>query len=79
MGDTITIADIAFVCELTLFALERHERERFEALDLKSIFERSASDCQRAREHFERLMAHDAFGPDLRHYFNEMTMQKAFK
>ena len=79
VGDTMTIADIAFACELTLFALERHESARFKALDLDSIFERSAADCQRAREHFERLMAHEAFGPDLRDYFKDMTMHKAFK
>ena len=79
VGDKLTIADIAFACEVSLFALERHESERFAALDLASIFECSAGDYPRARSHFERLMENDAFGPDLRDYFNNMTMQKAFK
>ena len=78
VGDSISIADIAYVCELTLFSLERHEGERFKALGLDSIFETGAADCPRAKAHFSQLMGHAAFGPDLRDYYNEMTMRKAF-
>ncbi|MEM7466187.1 MAG: glutathione S-transferase family protein [Pseudomonadota bacterium] len=77
-GDSLSIADIAFACEVTLFALERHEKDKLAKRDLLPIFDSVAAECERARSHLQNLLHHEAFLPDLTVYFNEMTMKKAF-
>ena len=78
VGDRLTLADIAFACELTLFALERHEIKTLAKIGAEPIFETVASECQRARAHYRLLLDDPVFASDLKPYFDNMTMQQLF-
>jgi glutathione S-transferase len=78
-GKTMTLADICFACELTLFGLERHEHDRLEHVGRGAIIGKSAHRAfPRAFEHFEKLMAEPAFAADLGRYRDEMTLATIF-
>ena len=77
VGTDITLADICFAAELVLFALSRTERERIEAAGCSVIFtDRLADTFPLAMAHFDILLAHPAFTPDLTPYHREMTLEK---
>ena len=77
VGEEITCADICFAAELVLFALSRTESERIEEAGCTVIFgEHLAEKFPLAMDHFERLLAHAAFVPDLTPYHTEMTLKK---
>jgi elongation factor 1-gamma len=77
VGNDITLADICFAAELVLFALSRTERERIEAAGCSVIFtDRLAHTFPLAMAHFDALLAHPAFTPDLTPYHREMTLEK---
>ena len=78
VGDTISLADIAFACEITLFALERHETRKFEKIGLAPVFDSVATDCEHAHAHLLKLLARDEFKADLTDYFENMTMKEVF-
>jgi len=74
VGDDVTLADICFVAELSLFS---NERTRHRALE-KSGIEPILSDAQlakfpRAMAHFARLADHPAFAPDVRPYLQRLS------
>lgn len=77
-GENLSLADIAFACEIALFALERHEGKKLSSVKCQPIFDTIATECKRAHEHLEFLYAQPAFLPDVAPYFQEMTMKKAF-
>ncbi len=77
-SENISLADIAFACEIALFALERHEQKKLAKVQCEPIFNTVATECVRAHQHLEMLYAEPAFLPDVTPYFNEMTMKKAF-
>ena len=78
-GNTMTLADICFACELTLFALERHEHARLEAVGRRPIIGQTSHEAYpRAFEHYEKLMAEPAFAEDLGPYREKMTLAKIF-
>ncbi|MEM7540435.1 MAG: glutathione S-transferase family protein [Pseudomonadota bacterium] len=77
--EDLSLADIAFACELVLFALERHESSRLEEIGGEPLFNESVSkEWPRAHAHFFALLEHPAFAPDLKPYFEEMTFAKLF-
>ena len=74
VGNDVTLADICFVAELSLFS---NERTRHQALE-KSGLEPILSDAQqakfpRATAHFARLADHPAFAPDVRPYLERLS------
>lgn len=74
VGNDVTLADICFVAELSLFS---NERTRHHALE-KSGLEPILSDAQqakfpRATAHFARLADHPAFAPDVRPYLERLS------
>lgn len=77
-GDTLTLADIAFVCEFALFALERHESAKLAKVNCEPLFDNVATECERAHEHIKFLLAEPAFLPDLTPFFDDVTMKKAY-
>lgn len=78
-GDALSLADIAYACELVLFALERHESERLARAGAAPLCDaEAAARWPRAHAHFEALLAHEAFAPDLAPYYEDMTMAKVF-
>lgn len=66
VGDKVTLADICFVCELTLF---RREMERLPSLAPLNVPPLTggdlAQDYPHAMAHYDRLCTHPAFAPDL--------------
>ena len=78
VGDKLSLADIAFACEITLFALERHETHKFDKIDLAPVFDSVATDCENAHAHLNKLLSRDEFKADLTDYFENMTMKQVF-
>ena len=77
--DGLTLADICFACEFTLFSIERHETERLGDMGLKPIVNDAVRvSFPRAYGHFEKLMADPVFAEDLETYWDEMTLAKIF-
>jgi len=69
VGDSITIADICFVAELSLFFNEKKSAGELKKKDLKPILHaRVDTEFPRAFAHLARLRKHPAFAPDVEPY-----------
>jgi len=69
VGDSITIADICFVAELSLFFNEKKSAGELKKKDLKPILHaRVDAEFPRAFAHLSRLRKHPAFAPDVEPY-----------
>jgi elongation factor 1-gamma len=74
VGETVTLVDICFVAELSLFSSERARRGALERNQLEPILGDSAqSHFPRAMAHFARLAEHPAFAPDVRPYLEKLA------
>jgi elongation factor 1-gamma len=74
VGETLSLADICFVCELCLFSNEGPRRATLHKRGLTQVM----SDTWRqaypaAAAHFSRLADHPAFAPDVRPYLQKLT------
>ncbi len=77
--DGLSLADICFACEFTLFAIERHETERLGQIGLEPIVNDTVSEAfPLAYRHFEKLLSNPDFATDLEPYWREMTMARIF-
>ena len=74
VGDRISIADIAFVCELLLCHVELPRKKNLEEKRLPCILAKLAEsgDFPRAFAHFDALTSHPAFAPDCIPYLEKM-------
>ena len=69
VGDTVTIADICFVAELSLFFNEKKSVKEIEKQGLAPILHaRVDTEFPRAFGHLARLRRHPAFAPDVEPY-----------
>ena len=69
VGDDISLADICFVAELTLFSRERAAAFKLARNGLQPIVDEDAAvRYPRSFAHYERLSAHEAFAPDVAPY-----------
>ena len=69
VGNTLTIADICFVAELSLFFNEKKSAGELKKKDLKPILHaRVDAEFPRAFAHLSRLRKHPAFAPDVEPY-----------
>ncbi len=67
VGETLSLADICFVAELCLFLNERHHRPTLARRGLTPILnEQWREQFPSASSHFNRLIAHPAFGAGCR-------------
>ena len=73
VGDDITLADICFACELTLFSNERARGEALAKQGLKPVLETAQSRFPLTFQHLDRLAAHPAFEPDLASYLSKLN------
>jgi glutathione S-transferase len=74
VGDGLTLADICFAAELTLFMNERRRTAQLDARGLSAILhERLDSDYPLAMAHFARLVEHPAFKPDIEPYLRKLS------
>ncbi len=73
VGDNVTIADICFVAELSLFFNERARVTTLEKSGLEPILHaRVEEEFPRAFAHFSTLRKHPAFAPDVDPYLNKL-------
>ena len=78
VGDALSLADICFVAELCLFLNERHHRETLARRGLAPILdERWREQFPRASGHFDRLIDHPAFAPDVQPYLQKLHARAA--
>ena len=75
VGDALTLADIVFAAELTLFSAERASHRALAAAALPPLYgEELRETFPRALGHFARLCAHEAFAPDLGPYLEKLDV-----
>ena len=73
VGNTVSLADICFVCDLALIANEAHYRHVLSGVGLDPIVQPSlASSYPHAFQHFRDLRRHPAFKPDLDSYGDKL-------
>ena len=73
VGDTITLADICFAAELSLFFNERTRAKELEKQGLEPILQASVdAEFPRAMAHFSKLRTHAACAPDMEPYLKKI-------
>jgi glutathione S-transferase len=73
VGEDVTLADICYFAELSLFHNERGRRAALEAAGLPLLLDDAfATTYPLAAGHFHRLRAHPAFLPDVAGYLEEI-------
>lgn len=78
VGDALSLADICFVAELSLFMNERHHRATLAKRGFAPILqEQWREEFPRASSHFNRLVDHPAFAPDVQPYLKKLYAQAA--
>ena len=78
VGDAITLADICFVAELTLFSNEKTQAPRLAEQHLALIFhDKVAAQFPRAFAHYAGLCQHPAFRPDVAPYVEKLERNSA--
>jgi elongation factor 1-gamma len=78
VGDGLSLADICFVAELCLFLNERHHRATLDKRGLTPILNEQWREAfPRASAHFNRLIDHPAFSPDVQPYLQKLYARAA--
>lgn len=73
VGKDLSLADIVFATELVLFQAERGSRERLAEQGLAPLFDDATRErFPLASAHYDRLVAHEAFAPDLEPYLAKL-------
>ena len=74
VGDDVTLADVCFVAEFSLFSNERVRRQALEQSGLEPILsDAHLASFPRAMAHFARLADHPAFAPDVMPYLEKLS------
>ena len=77
-GDGLSLADICFVAELCLFLNERHHRPNLDKRGLEPILHEQWREAfPLASGHFNRLIDHPAFAPDVQPYLQKLYARAA--
>jgi elongation factor 1-gamma len=78
VGDCVSLADICFVAELCLFLNERHHRPTLAKRGLMPILhEHWRESFPLVSRHFNRLIEHPAFAPDVQPYLQKLYARAA--
>lgn len=78
VGNDISLADICFAAELTLFMNEHARAEQLSERGLDKILHAGVRDeYPRMFAHFERLVDHQHFKPDLKPYVEKLSSKAA--
>lgn len=75
-GGNLTLADICFAAELSLFHNEKARVRSLEPLELTPILQGWDAAYPLAFAHFERLRKHPAFAPDVEPYLKKFEVSK---
>jgi glutathione S-transferase len=77
VGDNVSIADICFVAELSLFSNERARADALRKIGLEPILGAKVDkEFPRAFAHFAKLRKHPAFAPDVEPYLKKIESHK---
>jgi elongation factor 1-gamma len=77
VGDNITLADICYVAELSLFSNEKSRTKVLEEKGLKPILHSQLeNEFPRAIAHFSKLCKHSAFAPDVQPYLRKLETRE---
>jgi glutathione S-transferase len=74
VGDTLSLADICFVAEISLFSSERRRWAMMRETGVRPIFGEAARRFPLAIAHFDRLVIHPAFAPDTQPYLWKLAV-----
>ena len=75
VGEDVTLADICFVAEFSLFSNERTRYQALQNSGLEPILSNAhLAEYPRTMAHFARLAEHPAFAPDVRPYLEKLTL-----
>jgi glutathione S-transferase len=75
VGEDVTLADICFVAEFSLFSNERTRHQALQKSGLEPILSNAhLAEYPRTMAHFARLAEHPAFAPDVRPYLEKLTL-----
>jgi elongation factor 1-gamma len=78
VGDGISLADICFAAELALFMNEHARAEQLRAQGLARILHPGVRDeYPLTFAHFDRLVAHEHFSPELKPYVEKLSSKAA--
>jgi hypothetical protein len=78
VGTGITLSDICFAAELALFMNEHARAEQLRARGLDKILHAGTrNEYPRVFAHFDRLLAHEHFRPDLKSYVEKLLSKAA--
>lgn len=72
VGDTLTIADVCFACEVTLFSRERAALWQLSQIGCEPCMAGWEDRYPRAAAHYVALCQHDAFAPDMHSYLDKL-------
>lgn len=73
VGDAITLADICFVAEFTLFSVEKAQHAKLAAVGLEAIVhDGMLAAFPAALAHYHKLCKHQAFAPDVAPYLEKI-------
>jgi elongation factor 1-gamma len=73
VGDDVTLADICFVAEMSLFFNEKARLQALESQGLRPILHATIdAEFPRAMAHLARLRTHPAFAPDVEPYLAKL-------
>jgi glutathione S-transferase len=76
VGESLTLADICFVTELTLFHNERNFYELLRKHRLEPLLtDRLEAEFPSAHAHFVRLCRHEAIAPDIGPYLRDLPLR----
>jgi glutathione S-transferase len=80
VGENITLADICFVSELSLFMNEKARAAFLHQTGFESILDESFdTEYPRAAAHFSKLRKHPAFAPDVEPYLTKIAAAAKLK
>lgn len=68
----LSLADICFACEISLFLRERNSKEYLEQKNLYPVSEDIKTQFPRATHFYEKLSLHPAFSPDVLPYIKKI-------
>ncbi|MGO8917915.1 MAG: glutathione S-transferase family protein [Stellaceae bacterium] len=78
VGNTVTLADICFVAELCLFHNESARKSALDAAGFSPLVgDDLARTYPRSLDHFNRLLLHPAFAPDVAGYLEKIERKSA--
>jgi glutathione S-transferase len=78
VGNGMTLADICFAAELALFMNEHARTEQLSERGLDRILHKGVrQEYPRVFAHFDRLIDHEHFGPDLKPYVEKLSSKVA--